>query len=222
MPSRLVGIVQITVVEGSKSQIFYIARNLLDSKAPGFMSAFDPTEHDERTAVKLTDVQIKVFDYFVQWLEGHRVLNSLWEPLCRIYVFGNIYGIQTLRNSVINVILEMKREIKDRSFFGYNFLSQWTPWHLVEYVYDNTPVQSQLRHILVDLFCMSTSIQKSPDSPLSSIFLDRYPKSFLVDVMLQKLDAAPNGQHSAQTAGTSVDRQQTELEPAKKKRKAKE
>lgn len=70
MCSRLTGVVQITVIEGSKSQVFYVARSLLDVKAPSFLSAVDPTEHTERTAVELTDVPIKAFDYFVNWLEG--------------------------------------------------------------------------------------------------------------------------------------------------------
>ncbi|KAH4107586.1 hypothetical protein HBH46_048620 [Parastagonospora nodorum] len=234
---RLAGIVQITVIEGCKSQIFYIARNLLDSKAPGFMSAVDPTKQAEQIAVEITDVQIEAFDHFVKWLEDKTGSSSPMVYICRwlclahAYVFGENYGIPTLREAVIDEI--QKRAMSVKRSLDHVPIALFTPPDHVTYVYDNTPVHSPLRAVLVDLFCTAgtgtfTASRHSLGSRLNgglilstpSEYLKRYPKHFFVDVMVQKLGAATSEQDSARVVGTNVDQQHTKKELPKKKRKA--
>ncbi|KAH5329860.1 hypothetical protein HBI23_166140 [Parastagonospora nodorum] len=228
---RLAGIVQITVIEGSKSQIFYIARNLLDSKAPGFMSAVDPTKQAERISVEITDVQIEAFDHFVKWLEEETGSSSPMVYICRWLCLAHAYGIPTLREAVIDEI--QKRAMSVKRSLDHVPIALFTPPDHVTYVYDNTSVHSPLRAVLVDLFCTAgtgtfTASRHSLGSRLNgglilstpSEYLKRYPKHFFVDVMVQKLGAATSEQDSARVVGTNVDQQHTKKELPKKKRKA--
>jgi len=216
MRSRLAGIVQITVIEGSKSQVFHIARNLLDSKAPTFMSAIDPTEHAKRTAVQLTDVRIEVFDHFVDWIEG-RFYGYNWLLLSRIYVFGDNYGIHTLRDFVLDKI-----EADTTSFKKLCKSSplDWIDSEMAIYVYGNTSDKSPLRNILVDFFCMFTSPLSPNTAPILNLSagLNQYPKDFLVDVMIQRLSAATFEQYCKRVAGANEDYQQDEYVPNKKRK----
>jgi hypothetical protein len=174
------------------SQVFCVARSLLDAKAPSFMSTVDPIGYVEGMAVELTDVRIKVFEYFVKWLDmaGPSIASSHWELGFHIYVFGNAYGIPALFYIVQEQILAAARSIKD---FVYLNLSLWAASDLVVYVYGNIPELSPLRIILVDLFCLATGPRLKFTS-LSNT-LKRYPKDFLVDVMVWKHRAASIGSY---------------------------
>jgi hypothetical protein len=114
----MVGVLQLTLTEGDTSQTFYIAKTLLDQKAPGFLETVDPGS-DHPTTIELANINITTFKLFVEWLDSKTsgcrdVPNSCplhvaykhysWcnlMPIVEVYGFGNEYAISSLRGDAL-------------------------------------------------------------------------------------------------------------------------
>ncbi|KAJ9646465.1 hypothetical protein H2199_002514 [Coniosporium tulheliwenetii] len=147
-------LVRIKVGGGDNPKEFRAHRGVLTHSSSYFKAALSGHFKEGKDGeIDLPDDDPNVFEAFYYWL----FTRQLWDPntiaiakagsvpltfdlLCKIFVFGDARGIPGLRNAAVDAIL-------------YKSGEQWIimPTAIINYVYENTPKDSMLRKLAVDM-----------------------------------------------------------------------
>lgn len=121
--------------------------------------------------IYLLDDDPKVFEAYYYWL----FTRQLWDPntvakagsvpltfnlLCKIFVFGDARGIPGLRNAAIDALL-------------YKSGEEWAmPTMSLRYMYENTPKDSMLRKLAVNMVIKTFDVRKLDPGCHSELLMD--------------------------------------------------
>jgi hypothetical protein len=76
-------VLQVTVTETNRQKTFYIARNLVDQKAPRLKDSTDLFDDGPVDTLDITDTSIETVELVVKWLNWDANQNvSMLHPLC--------------------------------------------------------------------------------------------------------------------------------------------
>jgi hypothetical protein len=157
--------------------------------------------------IESATIEIATFELFVKWLESdsqrsrhHPTLSPLYVaynkkswaglmPIVKTYIFGELYNTtQLCEDAMHQLSMYMIAQIKHlgRKRFLRRMLSKHgMDAEVIEYVYAQVEINSPLRRFFVDSYC-AAYVEESNQS----YALLRYPKEFLVDVMIQRTEIA--------------------------------
>jgi hypothetical protein len=149
------------MVISSKGEVkqFVIYKNLASYYSTYLASAFsaDSSEKD----LKLVDVEPKIFELFLQWLNAGRFdykyknwvhdAEDIYGPLVELYELAERLGTTALMNLAITTIREVFINNKGERFFSVP---------LINHVYLQTHKGSPLRRIIRDMFAFNADETK--------------------------------------------------------------
>jgi len=147
MRCRPLGKVIIHIKVGKEEQDFGIHKELISHYSPYFRAAFTSGFEEAKTGImKLPETEAEIFEIFYAWLYRQKLWDKDaaredWpdtEDLVKLYVFADMAWVPSLQNQALRAI----HKISD---INNNF-----PFHMMDYVWDNTTSSSPLRRYFLD------------------------------------------------------------------------
>ncbi|EON67205.1 hypothetical protein W97_06458 [Coniosporium apollinis CBS 100218] len=145
----------VTIKVGRQKQAFFAHKGLICNYSTYFKAAFHGQFREATAgAVELDNDDVEVFKTFFGWMYTGKLFEPSSEPgkvpltanlLAKIYVFGDARGIPDLKNAAIDAFVD-------------KIIDDWNnvPASTIPYIYDNTPEDSKLRKLLVDMITYET------------------------------------------------------------------
>ena len=177
---------------GPEKSVFRFHQKLICDVAPYFEAAFTGNFKEEAEGcLDLPTEDVEMFKHFELWVYTGKILATWKTPkdikfqtLVKIYLFGEVRGIPELQNSAMDLIIE-KFGIEDRF-----------PTSTLQIVYENSPSNSLLRKLLVDIFA-GVLFKKDPKRWFLKNDRVIFPNDFLIETLiaqsrLRKQDAQGN------------------------------
>ncbi|KAF2276943.1 uncharacterized protein EI97DRAFT_466515 [Westerdykella ornata] len=184
-PNNYGPIVSVTV--GKAEMQFHIHRGLLTYYSSYFKATLSQNwKEGKENAIKLPDDNPEAFKVFFHWVDTGCLYGALgpngkiplgYQLICETYVFADARIIPQLCNACIDALWQ-------------TICQEWTfPTPQLQYIYDNTTSQSNLRKFIV-YDAAKTFKWENLDSDRQ-----KYPQDFLADVILKLYGtkSAPGG-----------------------------
>lgn len=125
--------------------------------------------------LELPEKDAVIFATFRLWVytnklleEGEAYEDILWGTLTRLYVFGETRGISDLQDAVVDVLIDKRASCKK------------VPTGQFDYVFQNTPIGSPLRRLVVDWSIAKGNL--TPEGWFAEETKCRFPTDFLFDL----------------------------------------
>lgn len=139
-------IVRVTVGQGERKCDFSVHKGLVCAASPYFNAALNNTNFKEgrEGAVHLEEDDVEVFKSFLCWLYTRDITPHADEEgyvlgLIKLFVFADARGVRALKIALIDALFDA-------------IAQKWTlPVNFIPYVYENTPDNSGLRKLMVDM-----------------------------------------------------------------------
>ncbi|KAK4692431.1 hypothetical protein P7C71_g4776, partial [Lecanoromycetidae sp. Uapishka_2] len=170
------GAATVSVLVGLEQQVFTIHKNLLCEASSYFRAALSGNFREAKDQkITMEEEDVTTFKHFQYWLYTRNLLMSQetkndidWNVLTGLFILGEVRGIPHLQNAAIDGIIA-KRATSD-----------WTPLDQIRRIYDNTPENSPIRRLFVDIFCNRAHFDD--DTWFGDQSFELYNKEFLFDL----------------------------------------
>ena len=173
-------------------KIFYVHRKLLCDISDVFTAAFRPGRflEDATETIDISDVDIKTFDYFTEWLYSGRFSGMCRAGLAgptsnsgacavtssdmvHLYAFADKYMIAQLRHEAV------------KSFFRHIKFHGGSDAPAIALVYQKTPAKSPLRCLVTAFFTSCSNLKQIADEKWPHVIA--HPE-LLMDIISQQCD----------------------------------
>lgn len=172
---------------GSQKEAIRVHRGLLCNASPYFRAALQGgfTEAQTQT-IEWPEEHPNIVKIFQTWLYSRAIEfdakpldESAWFTFIDLYGFADRYHLPALNDSVMDFLITcLLQESPD------------IPWSAYNRVYSVTSPKAPLRRLFVDLAIRRPTRSWETDEPTDAeaLFLQHFPKEYLVDVMLAEFD----------------------------------
>ncbi|KAF7193325.1 Kelch-like protein 10 [Pseudocercospora fuligena] len=169
-------IVQIKTGEGTEAKVFDVHKSILCFCSGYFRTAFNGRwKEAQEGAIDIPSISPDIFKHFIHWAYSRQFevpakdgKGTDFEVLLKLWVFGDAHEIPMLQNMAITTLHRtILKQWQAPSGFG------------MQYVFENTMPQSQLRRFLIDVWAGTCdfNILKSKG------VMDTWCKDALIDLL---------------------------------------
>lgn len=171
----------IVVLKAGPAKTEYrVHRGLLCQNSPYFRAALEGGFREAETQIiEWPEEKPETVEIFQLWLYSGSLgvdmgdSMSAYEKLVNTYIFADAYDLSVLKDSVIDVFIEMP------------FREKTVNIHVLDKVY-STPSAKPLQKLFVDFAIHNWSLRKK--GFLREELLGSYPKQYLADIVLEQHD----------------------------------
>ena len=162
---------KISVGRNDFMKTFHVYRGLLCFHSVYFKNMLNEDwREDGSDDLELTNVKVKIFQMFYDWMNTGEFSNTVGLPLTAhdiidLYVFADYYDVQQLRNRVLDVFF----------LFVSKVWEAHTPY--TTRIYNDTAEASSLRKLHVDILLQIWSFEDWESD------MNNHPKEFLADLL---------------------------------------